>query len=792
MKRFLKPMVMGLVGLFAVSAMMLLGGNVNAASGSVAINDTNFPDRYFRQWVSDHCDKDKNGSLSSSEISKVTEINCSFCDIQSLDGIGFFTKLTKLDCSDNDIYHLSLKELGIANTLEWLDCSYNYLNGTPLDLDISGCTKLKYVDCTDCHMTEIDFSGIRCLEEIKVVPQSGIVSGNNKICLKKLDVSGCTSLKILELTEEAYMLSELSIVRCSALESFSFQGRDEYSQRNEAGNTEKVNTSTSPITSIDFTDCLSLDSVTITRSNISVLDLDGNVGVTSIKCSGNMNLTTINAVNGHMLGRVRLEDNPKLTTLNIFTRALTSFELSGEIGLSTLTLNNCNKLTGISVYNSSPMSLVINNASALESISIKKSQINSVSLSGCNNMVSVTVTETNIKSINLSGMTKLNSVYVYQNPLLTSIDLSGCTELRSLKVTNNKLTSLNISSCPNIGALECEGNSITKLDIRNNSVLLNVYNNCDAITNNGVTYWTYYGDGVDGGYFSVDQGVQITPAKNTNPTSTPKPATPTPKPSSSSGSSSGSGSSASSESGVAGFVERLYSVALNRQSDPNGKADWVNRIKTGEISGAEAARGFFLSPEFVNFGLSNEEYLNRLYHTFFDRAPDEGGYNNWMTILAGGASRESVLDGFINSTEWANLCLTFGIASGGNGVPDITVEPNEQVVGFATRLYTTCLGRNPDGGGLSDWASQLANMKISGSVAAHGFFFSTEFVDANHSDEEYVTRLYRTFMGREPDQAGFDNWINALSSGQSREFVFQGFAGSAEWAGICADYGILK
>ena len=29
-------------------------------------------------------------------------------------------------------------------------------------------------------------------------------------------------------------------------------------------------------------------------------------------------------------------------------------------------------------------------------------------------------------------------------------------------------------------------------------------------------------------------------------------------------------------------------------------------------------------------------------------------------------------------------------------------------------------------------------------------------------------------------------------TGTSREEVFQGFAGSDEWAGICAEYGILK
>ncbi|MBQ1894974.1 MAG: DUF4214 domain-containing protein, partial [Clostridiales bacterium] len=114
------------------------------------------------------------------------------------------------------------------------------------------------------------------------------------------------------------------------------------------------------------------------------------------------------------------------------------------------------------------------------------------------------------------------------------------------------------------------------------------------------------------------------------------------------------------------------------------------------------------------------------------------------------------------------------------------------VIDFATRLYTTCLGRDADEGGLNNWANQLANMQISGSDAAHGFFFSAEFINAGHDNEEYVTRLYRTFMGREPDPAGFADWVGQLNNGADRESVFQGFAGSAEWAGICSDYGILR
>jgi hypothetical protein len=160
--------------------------------------------------------------------------------------------------------------------------------------------------------------------------------------------------------------------------------------------------------------------------------------------------------------------------------------------------------------------------------------------------------------------------------------------------------------------------------------------------------------------------------------------------------------------------------------------------------------------------------------------------------MASGMTKKQVISGFVNSTEWANLCLSYGILSGGTGVPNITIAPSDDIKTFVTRLYSVCLSRKPDNWGLNDWSNQLANMKISGSVAAHGFLFSTEFTNRNVSDAEFVTTLYQTFMNRQPDQAGFDDWVGRLASGASREDVFQGFAGSAEWALICSDYGIIK
>ena len=246
------------------------------------------------------------------------------------------------------------------------------------------------------------------------------------------------------------------------------------------------------------------------------------------------------------------------------------------------------------------------------------------------------------------------------------------------------------------------------------------------------------------------------------------------------------------ETGVAGFVERLYTIALGRASDPVGKQDWIEAITLRGETGAGAARGFLFSDEFLNKGVSNEEFVATLYRTFFNREPDQAGFNAWVDVLNSGTSKQEVIEGFINSTEWANLCLFYGIRSGGTGVPSIEIEPNQQTIDFATRLYTTCLGRNADQNGLMAWARQLANQRDTGTGAARGFFFSSEFTGQNVSNGEYVTRLYRTFMNREPDQAGYDAWVGQLDSGISREEVFDGFAQSIEFARICAQYGIVR
>ena len=104
--------------------------------------------------------------------------------------------------------------------------------------------------------------------------------------------------------------------------------------------------------------------------------------------------------------------------------------------------------------------------------------------------------------------------------------------------------------------------------------------------------------------------------------------------------------------------------ALGRNPDPDGYADWCNKLLYGEVNGAQVAEGILFSDEYIGQGADDASYVNTLYHVFFNRDPDPAGLEVWTNALAEGTERREIMTGFINSTEWANLCTSAGIYSG--------------------------------------------------------------------------------------------------------------------------------
>lgn len=292
---------------------------------------------------------------------------------------------------------------------------------------------------------------------------------------------------------------------------------------------------------------------------------------------------------------------------------------------------------------------------------------------------------------------------------------------------------------------------------------------------------------------------------------------------------------------VTAFVKRFYKVVLGRpqseiDKDVNGINDWVNRLTSGQETGAQVAYGFVYSPEFQNKKVSNDEYVKTLYKSFFNRDPfdpnnyDEGGYNYWMNKLNSGTDRIDILAGFTNSTEFKNLCDSYGINRGeldadkyrkpnnnqnqnNNPAPapkkelklDTTNVDKKKLEKFVSDLYNTTLGRSGEADGIEYWKGCIlkgqddkGRVYTISTVISKGFFLSQEYANKNKSEEEFVLDCYAAFFARNPvgtdDEVNYWNWVNKLKNKEitRQEMIEVGFGYSPEFKNLLTnEYGFV-
>ena len=247
------------------------------------------------------------------------------------------------------------------------------------------------------------------------------------------------------------------------------------------------------------------------------------------------------------------------------------------------------------------------------------------------------------------------------------------------------------------------------------------------------------------------------------------------------------------EDPINAFVRRLYRLCFNRTADKGGFTQWSSGLRSGKNTAAKTVQFFFTSKEYKNLNLSNEDFVEMCYQVMMGRASDTGGKKNWLSKLDAGVSDLYVLKGFVGSKEFAKICKDYGITVGTINLTEAR-DQNLGITQFVSRCYSEVLGRKADTGGLNTWCNKIltASDKKQAAIdmASNGFFHSTEFKNKNTTNAQYVTILYKTFFGRNPDTGGYNNWMNKLKSGTSRDTVLMGFANSAEFANIMAKYGI--
>ena len=237
------------------------------------------------------------------------------------------------------------------------------------------------------------------------------------------------------------------------------------------------------------------------------------------------------------------------------------------------------------------------------------------------------------------------------------------------------------------------------------------------------------------------------------------------------------------------FVSRFYRECMGREADEQGKNYWAQKLLHVNFSGADLAKNFIYSPEFVQKDLSPEDYISIMYRVFFDRTADEGGLSFWKEKLSKGITKDYVLAGFINSEEFKQLCSRYGIQRGDMELTN-PLDLYPSLTEFTYRFYEKCMDRMPDRGGLAYWVEGLSAQAFTGSQMAEFFVFSEEFTSKSLSDEAFVSIMYRVFFGREADQGGKAYWLQRLSNRSVKKDVFEDFVYSAEFLGICSRYNI--
>lgn len=120
-----------------------------------------------------------------------------------------------------------------------------------------------------------------------------------------------------------------------------------------------------------------------------------------------------------------------------------------------------------------------------------------------------------------------------------------------------------------------------------------------------------------------------------------------------------------------------------------------------------------------------------------------------------------------------------------------SVNDRAAITQFVTRLYRNFLLREPEAGGLNDWVNVLVNGTATGAKVVAGFVHSQEFQNQPLTDLGYVTAFYYVILGREPEEDGVNAWLSVLENGYTKDKVLEGFLNSKEMDDLCRSMGVV-
>ena len=270
---------------------------------SLPINKNNFPDDSFRNYIKTY----KAGGrdvLTVEEQRKVETIEVEGKNISSLRGIEAFPNLTELDCGNNSIQKLDLRQNPMLITLK---CNKNQLT----QLDLSKNPDIDYLNCSENQLEQLDVSHLK---------SEYLYCSHND--LEQLDVKNSKWLRELDCSKNELTVLDVDVIHKPNLVRVECQNNQLTSLiLGENKMLRKLNCANNQLTQLNLNNMISLTELNCANNQLTVLDVSSSPNLTTLWLKNNQ-LTSLN-----------LDNNPNLN----FT--YTDFYNSDFNNVYTVTLN---------------------------------------------------------------------------------------------------------------------------------------------------------------------------------------------------------------------------------------------------------------------------------------------------------------------------------------------------------------------------------------------------------------------------------------------------------------------
>lgn len=271
---------------------------------SLPINEDNFPDDTFRDYIKTYKAAGSN-VLTVEQRKNVKEIKINKKGVSDLTGIEAFPNLTELDCGNNSIQELDLRQNPKLKTLR---CNKNQLT----QLDLSKNPDIDYLICSDNRLEQLDVSHLKDLVNLDC-------SHND---LEQLDVRNCRFLETLYCSSNRLTELDADVTHKSRLVSVECQKNQLTTLiLGENKGLKKLNCANNQLTQLNLNNMISLKELNCFNNQLTVLDVSDSPELTILWLKNN-HLTSLN-----------LDNNPNLN----FT--YTDFYNSDFNNVYTVTLN---------------------------------------------------------------------------------------------------------------------------------------------------------------------------------------------------------------------------------------------------------------------------------------------------------------------------------------------------------------------------------------------------------------------------------------------------------------------